>query len=98
MELTVLQLAAIGVLASVITRGLQLAANRWGYNPGRVVVNIGLFVVSLVVGVAILGIPEFSGSDPQVIAEAVLAAATAIVGAASLVYNVLLNKVLLPAE
>ena len=102
MELTVLQLAGIGLIASVLTRGLQLVANNYGYKPGRVVVNAGLFVLATVLAVAFAAqsgsLPDFNSGDPAEIANTVLVFATAVLGSASLIYNLLLDKVLLPAN
>ncbi|KKL20101.1 hypothetical protein LCGC14_2458790, partial [marine sediment metagenome] len=60
--------------------------------------NIGLFVVSLGLGVAFFGVPDVAGSDPLDVANALLVAATSLVGAAALSYNILLKKVLRPIE
>ena len=98
MELDPTQLIYIGIVASVLTQGLRLLASRFGYTPGRVVANVFLFVVSVGLAVGFSGLPEFAGSDPAEIATAVLAAATTVVGSASIIYNVLLDKVLVSAS
>ncbi|KKL44717.1 hypothetical protein LCGC14_2362900 [marine sediment metagenome] len=98
MELTLLQASAVGVLASVITQGLRLAFNRFGWTPNLEQTNIGLFAISLGLGVAFFGVPEVAGSDPLAVANAVVLAASSLVGAAGLSYNILLKKVLRPIE
>ena len=97
MELSLLQAAAVGTLASVITQGLRLVANRFDYRPNREQINIVLFSVSLVLGVAFFGVPEVAGTDPLEVAQALTSAAISIVGAAALSYGLLVKKVLLPA-
>ena len=98
MELTLLQVAVVGALASVITRGLQLVANRYGWKPNREQVNIGLFVVSLGLGASFFDLPEITGVDPLEVAGELVAAAGYVVGVAALSYNIFLSKVLLPAK
>ena len=98
MELSLLQAAAVGTLAAVITQALRLIANRYGYVLNREQIYTGLFGVSLLTGLAFFGIPEVTGSDPLVVAESLISAAISIVGAAALSYNILVKKVLLPVE
>jgi hypothetical protein len=97
MELAAEQLIYIGVVASVITQGLRLIAKRYGYKPSRLVVNVGLFVLSIGMAVAFFGLPVVGGDDPFVLSQAVLQAALAVVGSAGLIYNIFLDKVLVPA-
>ena len=98
MVLDVTQLAIVGIVASVITQGLRLAANHLGWNPSLAQTNLGLFGVAIGLGAGFSGLPEFAGSDPAVIAQTIVAAATQVVGVAVLVYNVLLKKILRPVE
>ncbi len=98
MELTLENLAYVGIAASVITQALRLAANRFGWYAPREVANIGLFVVSIGLAVAFFGLPEVVPGDPVATSQAILTAALAVVGSAGLVYNVILDKVLLPVE
>jgi hypothetical protein len=98
MELSLLQVELVGIAASVVTQGLRLLANRFGWSPNLEQTNIGLFVVAAALGLGFFGLPEVSGSDPAVFAESLVAAAAQVVGAAVLSYNILLKKVLRPAE
>ncbi len=98
MELDPTQLIYIGVFASVVTQGLRLLANRFGYKPGRVVVNVGLFVLSVPLAAAFFGLPEVGGSDPMELAQALIVGAATVFGASALIYNTLLDKVVLPAN
>jgi len=93
-ELTAEQLIYIGVVASVITQALRLLASHFEYKPSRAIVNIALFVISIVLGVAFFGLPEVVSEDPMELAGALIANAAAVLGSASLIYNVLLEKVL----
>ena len=87
MQLSPENLVVIGLVASVVTQGLRLLANRYGYKAPREVVSLVLFAISAGLGAAFFGIPE--GGD-------VVGTITALFGSAVLIYNVLLNKVLLP--
>ena len=98
MELSPEQLLYIGVVASVITQALRLLANHFEYKPSRIVVNIVLFIISIGLGIAFFGLPEVAGDDPMELAGALLANAAAVLGSASLIYNVLLDKVLRQAK
>lgn len=98
MELSAEQLIYIGVVASVATQGLRLLANHFDYKPSRVVVTIALFVISIGLGIAFFGLPEVASDDPMELAGALVANAVAVLGSASLIYNVLLEKVLRQAK
>ena len=97
MELDAGQVVVIGIVASVITQGLRLLASKFGFQPSRVVVNIGLFVVAIGMAVWFFGLPVVGGDDPFVLSQSVLQAALAIVGSAGLIFNVFLDKVFQPA-
>ena len=97
MSLSPEQLLIIGLIASVATQLLKLAADRLGFTPNQVIVNIALFVISLVLAY-IWGAPDLPPlSDPAALAVAILEAAAAVAGSASVIYNVLLDKVVYPA-
>jgi len=98
MELAAEQLIYIGIVASVATQALRLLANHFDFKPSRVVVNIALFVISIGLGVAFFGLPEVASEDPMELAGALVANAAAVLGSASLIYNVLLEKVLRQAK
>ena len=89
-------LVVIGLVASVVTQALRLLANHYGYKAPREVASVALFVISVALAVAFFGLPQISGGDPSVLAGALLQAAAAVFGSAALIYNVLLDKVLLP--
>ena len=98
MKLSPENLVVIGLVASVITQALRLLANHYGWKAPREVTNIALFVIAAGLAVAFFGLPQIGGSDPAEFVGAVLQAAAAVFGAAVLIYNVLLDKVLLPVE
>ena len=98
MELSAEQLIYVGVVASVIMQALRLLANHFEYKPSRVVVNVVLFVISIGLGIAFFGLPEVASDDPMELASALIASAAAVLGSASLIYNVLLEKVLRQAK
>ena len=98
MELGADQIVMIGVVASVLTQGLRLAANKFGFKPSRLVVNIGLFVISIGMAMAFFGLPVVGGDDPFQLTQALLNAALAVVGSAGLIYNIFLDKVLVSAK
>ena len=97
MELSPEQLIFVGIVASVVTQGLRLLAKHFGYKPSRIVVNVGLFVISIGLSVAFFGMPEVSNGDPMELASKLVAAAAGVLGSASIIYNIVLNKVLRPA-
>ena len=96
MELSVENLVVIGLVASVVTQALRLLANRFGYKAPREVVNIALFAIAAGLAVAFFGLPEVGGADPADFVGTLIQAAAAVFGSAVLIYNVLLDKVLLP--
>lgn len=101
------QIIFIGLIASAITFVLRALASYANYHPGRVVINIGLYVVSA--GLAFLWsgavAPTFPSFDSNiaVFIAAVwaylnewIALAAPIMGSASLIYNLLYEKVVMP--
>ncbi len=98
MELNAEQLVIIGIVASVVTQALRLAANEFSFKPNRLVVNIVLFAISIGMAVLFFGLPLVGGDDPFVLSQALLQAALAVVGSAGLIYNIFLSRVLLPAK
>ena len=96
MSLSPDQLIIIGLIASVATQLLKLAADKLGFHPSRIVINIGLFVIALVLAY-VWGAPDLPPiSDPAALAVALLEAAAAVAGAASVIYNVLLERFIYP--
>ena len=98
MQLSPENLVVIGLVASVITQALRLLANHYGWKAPREAVNIALFAIAAGLAVAFFGLPQIGGSDPADFVGSLLQAAAAVFGAAVLIYNVLLDKVLLPVE
>jgi hypothetical protein len=98
MELSPENLIVIGLVASVVTQALRLLASRFGYTASREVVNVALFALSVGLAAWFFGLPAVGGTDPSEFAQALVQAAAAVFGSAALIYNVLLNKVLLPVE
>ena len=97
MELSPDNLVVIGIIASVATQALRLVARHLGYIPTREVANLGLFVLSVGLSSWFFGLPLVGATDPSALAQALIQAAAAVFGSAALIYNVLLEKVLLPA-
>jgi len=92
MELTPEQLVIISVLATVLTAGLKLLANWQGYKPSKAVLTSVLSVISIALAV-LFDVPELPAYDSllQYVADW-LALLTPYVGAATLIYNYLLDK------
>ena len=101
------QIILIGLLASAITFGLRVLATYANYHPGRVVINIFLYVLST--GLALLWAdatfptwPPFEGDVAVFVAalwqwvNALVALGAPILGVASLIYNLLYTKVVVP--
>lgn len=98
------QIILIGLIASLLTFGLKIAATYVNYKPSRVVVNIVLYFVSA--GLALLWagavLPTFPPFDPNIgglweYLNAWMALAAPILGSATLIYNLLYEKVVVPA-
>lgn len=92
MELTPEQLILISVLATVLTAALKLLANWQGYKPSKAVLTSVLGVLSIAMAV-LFDVPEVPAYDNllQYIADW-LALLTPYIGAATLIYNYLLDK------
>lgn len=100
------QLLLLGLIATVITFVLRQISIWFKYVPSRAVVNVGLFVVALVLAVAWtpLVFPPFPPYvDPSQFVVAllaylgeILALAAPVVGMATLIYNILYDKVVVP--
>ena len=101
------QIIIIGLIASAITFGLKGLASYFNYRPGRVVVNIGLYGVSAALAVAWSvtvwpSWPPFDGNIGAFVAaiwqylNALMLAAAPVLGSATLIYNLLYEKVILP--
>jgi hypothetical protein len=92
MELTLEQLFLIGIVASVITQGLRLLSEKLNFVPKKWMINVVLLVVSAGLSVVLFGIPELE----EDIVSGIIKAGVTVAGSALLIYNVLLEKVLMP--
>jgi hypothetical protein len=94
------QLAILGVVASVLTAGLRLLANRFGYNAPREVSVGVVFLTSIGLSIYWFGLPAFANGsgDPMELAQSLLAAATTVFGSAVGIYLLLLNRVVKDPE
>lgn len=100
------QMILLGLIATALTFVLRQISIWFNYVPSRAVVNIGLFAIAL--GLALnwtpVDLPTFPPYvDPSQFVGAllvylgeILAVASPVVGVATLVYNVLYDKVVLP--
>jgi hypothetical protein len=99
------QIILIGLIASAITFGLRIAATYANYHPGRVAVNIGLYVVSAGLALAwtaatVPAWPPFDGNIAVFFGALwqwlndLVALGAPIMGTASLIYNLLYDKVI----
>jgi uncharacterized membrane protein len=104
MELTFVQLAILGLVATVIVGILNLLAEKGGIHLARGWVTAILFVIAMILSffwqpVALPAFPVWAG-DPAVFALALLtftgtlaSAAGVVVGFATVIYNWLVKKV-----
>lgn len=96
MELSAGQIILVGLLASVVSQVLKLLSSKAGYEPGRLVVNLVLFVIASALSF-LWARPELPPiEDPMAFAIALSEAAVASFGFASLAYNILLKNVVYP--
>ena len=102
------QLILIGLIAAAITWLLKMLAQRFGYHPSRKIVSVFLFFVSVLLALAWAGaviptLPPFT-SDIAAYAAALwaylnawIAVGAPILGTATLIYNLLYERVVVPA-
>ncbi len=107
MELSPEQVILVGLIASALTLGIKLLAQWFGYVPGRAPLTIVLYVIAFVLagvwnGITFPPFPPFV--DPVSFIAAVLqfaadilALAAPVVGLATLIYNLLYEKVVVTA-
>ena len=94
MELTELQLYVIGLVASGLGVVLRFVAARFGLELGKVWMTIVVGVVAFGLALA-FNIPELPAcTDFWQCAQEYLALTTAYVGAATIIYNLLLDSIL----
>ncbi len=91
MDLSLEQLYLIGLFAGLLAQGIKLVSARFGYTPSKLVTSVIVVVVALLLAFFFMkpALPDPSAPDfiPQ-LANLV----TALVGAAMVIYNVLLAK------
>lgn len=97
MELTPQQIIVIGVIASALTLGLRILSTHLNYKPGRLVINIILFIVSAVLAGLWLAptLPPIT-DDIGAWFAALFQLAAPVVGFATLIYNALYSQVVVP--
>lgn len=102
------QIILIGLIASLLTWGLKILATYAKYKPSRVIINVALYIVSAGLAIVWAGavLPTFPPFDPNIGAfvaalwaylNAWIALAAPILGSATLIYNLLYEKVVVPA-
>lgn len=97
--LTPEQIAVVGSLAMVLTFALRILFTYGGVQLNRLTVNILLFVVSggLAIWWTAPQLPPFTG-DPAAWLTAFFQLAIGVVGFATLIYNLLYDKVVVPLQ
>lgn len=97
MELTPQQIIVIGLLASIATFLLRVLATHLNYRPGRLVINIVLFIVSGALAVLWTKpvLPPIT-EDIGAFISALFLLAAPVVGFATLIYNALYSQVVVP--
>jgi len=107
MVLTSEQIMLIGFIATALTLALKLLAQYFKYVPGRAPLTIALYVISLLLGWLWTGfvlpafppfvdVLTFAAGVLQFISD-LLAMIAPVVGIATLIYNLLYEKVVVPA-
>lgn len=96
MELTALQLLIIGAVATALSAALRLLVAKFGgFEIGKGWMSVIAYVVSIVLAVVWLWPLELPvGGDPSQFIAALLALASSVLGFATIIYNVLLDKLL----
>jgi hypothetical protein len=96
MELSLTQLAIVGMVATIISAVLRLVVAKWGgVEIGKGWMSVIAYVLSVVLAVVFLWPLELpAGGDPAEFVAVLLALASSVLGFATLIYNVLLDKLL----
>lgn len=92
MELDTFQLLVIGFVASVFAQVFKLIVAKLGSEVPRIWVTVAAFVISLVLAVVFMKPALPPAGDPNFVL-ALVQLATAVLGAATVIYNILLAKV-----
>lgn len=94
MELNVGQLYLIGLVATLLAQLIKLIGAKWGWYPSRRAITLIAFAVSIGLALVFWRPVVPAGTDPMALAGAILSAATAVLGAAVGIYNVILESLL----
>jgi len=94
LELSVIQLFIIGAIASVVLQILKLISAKFNWKPSTMVVTLIGFVISIALAYFWTAPTLPPMTDPMEFTKALLEAATGVVGAAMVIYNVLLKALL----
>jgi hypothetical protein len=97
-ELSVIQLFIIGTIASVVLQILKLISAKFNWKPSTRVVTLIGFVISVALAYFWTAPTLPPIIDPMEFAKALLEAATGVIGAAMVIYNVLLKALLEKAQ
>jgi hypothetical protein len=94
MELDASQVILIGFVATVVAQIIKIVAAKLGKQPGRVAITLTAFGLSLVLAViwARPSIPAWG--DPMQFLNELIMMAGSVLGFATIIYNVLLDKLL----
>lgn len=94
-ELTGAQLLIVGFIATLIVQGLRLAIAKWGQTIiNKRVVSIICFVISTALAYIFLKPAIPTTHEPIELAVQLLSLAAGVMGFATLIYNLLLEKIL----
>jgi len=94
MELDPEKLVLIGFVASIVIWLIRLVVAYFGIDISRFWVTVVAFVVSIALGFLWTPVGPPPMGDPLALASWVVQTAVAVLGMATLVYNVLLQKIL----
>ncbi len=97
MELTVLQLAIIGLVVTALAAGIKIVVAKFsGVVLSRGWISIVAYIASALLAFVFLfaKLPELSGGDIADNVTAIMTFVTALFGAATLIYNLLLARLL----
>jgi hypothetical protein len=95
MELTVVQVTIIGLVATVLTAAIRLVVAKFNVVLHKGWMSVVAYVASVLLAVAFqwpLELPSYA--DPSAFVNQLLVLAGTVLGFATLIYNVLLDKVL----
>jgi hypothetical protein len=97
-ELSVIQLFIIGTIASVVLQILKVISAKFNWKPSTRVVTLIGFIISVAMAYFWTAPTLPPITDPMEFSKALLEAATGVIGAAMVIYNVLLKALLEKAQ